>query len=70
MRGRAISGDAMFTQRKLSVQIMAQGGDYLWFVKGNQPTLLGDVEQFFVLPRKAKGWNAPTLPSNSKCIMT
>ena len=62
MRGRVISGDAMFTQRKLSVQIMAQGGDYLWFVKGNQPTLLGDVEQFFVPPRKAKGWSAPTLP--------
>lgn len=64
MRERVISGDAMFTQRKLSVQIMAQGGDYLWFVKGNQPTLLGDVEQFFVPPRKAKGWSAPVLPQD------
>ncbi|MCB9418312.1 MAG: ISAs1 family transposase [Ardenticatenaceae bacterium] len=62
LRGRVVSGDAMFAQRKLSVQIMAQGGDYLWFVKSNQPRLLGDVEQFFVPPRKEKGWHTPPLP--------
>ena len=49
----------MFTQRKLSIQITGQGGDYLWFVKKNQPRLLGDIEQFFVPPRKAKGWYIP-----------
>lgn len=64
LRGRVVSGDAMFAQRKLSVQIMAQSGDYLWFVKGNQPRLLGDVEQFFVPPRKEKGWHTPTLPQD------
>lgn len=64
LRGRVVSGDAMFAQRTLSVQIMAQGGDYLWFVKGNQPRLLGDVEQFFVPPRKARGWHTPTLPQD------
>jgi predicted transposase YbfD/YdcC len=56
LRHRVVCGDAMFTQRDLSVQIMAQGGDYIWFVKGNQPQLRNDVEQFFVPPRKAKGW--------------
>ena len=40
LRGRAVSGDAMFTQRNLSVQVIAQGGDYLWFVKENQPTFM------------------------------
>lgn len=29
LRGRVVSGDVMFAQRKLSVQIMARGGDYL-----------------------------------------
>jgi predicted transposase YbfD/YdcC len=56
LKGKIVSGDAMFTQRKLSVQIPAQGGDYLWFVKSNQATLLGDIKQFFMAPRKAKGW--------------
>jgi predicted transposase YbfD/YdcC len=64
LRGRVVSGDAMFAQRKLSVQIMAQGGDYLWFVKNNQPRMLGDVEQFFVPPRKEKGWHTPPLPQD------
>ena len=57
LKGKVVTGDAMFTQRKLSVQIPAQGGDYLWFVKDNQATLLGDIKQFFVSPRKAKGWH-------------
>jgi predicted transposase YbfD/YdcC len=49
-------------QRKLSVQILAQGGDYIWFLKDNQPTLKADVEQFFTPPRKAPGWQAPPMP--------
>ncbi len=64
LRKRVVSGDAMFAQRQLSVQIMAQGGDYLWFVKKNQPRLLGDIEQFFVPPRKTKGWHTPPLPQD------
>jgi predicted transposase YbfD/YdcC len=61
LKGKVVSGDAMFTQRKLSVQVTAQGGDYLWFVKDNQPTLLADVQQFFQPPRKASGWHIPLL---------
>ena len=62
LKGRVVCGDAMFTQRKLSVQIVAQGGDYLWFVKDNQKQLRADVTQFFVPPRKAKGWHSAQLP--------
>jgi hypothetical protein len=29
LKGKVVSGDAMFTQRKLSIQVRAQGGDYL-----------------------------------------
>lgn len=62
LKGRVVSGDAMFTQRQLSVQIVAQGGDYIWFVKDNQKQLREDVEQFFLPPRKAVGWHIPQLP--------
>lgn len=62
LKGRVVCGDAMFTQRNLSVQIVAQGGDYIWFVKENQKQLLADVCQFFLPPRKAKGWHIAQLP--------
>ena len=62
LKGRIVCGDAMFTQRKLSVQIVAQGGDYIWFAKDNQKQLKTDVAQFFVPPRKAKGWHITHMP--------
>jgi hypothetical protein len=42
-----VTGDAMHTQRDLSIQIVEQGGDYLWTVKENQPTLRDDLELLF-----------------------
>ena len=65
LRQRVVCGDAMFTQRDLSVQVMAQSGDYIWFVKDNQPQLGADVEQFFVPPRKANGWHIEPLPQET-----
>jgi predicted transposase YbfD/YdcC len=56
-----VCGDALFTQRSLSAQVLYEGGDYIWFVKENQPRLKEDVEQFFTPPRKAPGWHAPEL---------
>ena len=67
LKGRVVCGDAMFTQRSLSVQILAQGGDYIWFLKDNQPTLKADVEQFFQPPRNVPGWKAPTMPQEQAC---
>lgn len=61
LKGRIVCGDAMFTQRKLSVQILAQGGDYIWFVKNNQPSLRADVERFFEPASHAAGWSVPPL---------
>jgi predicted transposase YbfD/YdcC len=62
LKNRVVCGDAMHTQRELSVQILAAGGDYLWFLKDNQPTMLADVQQFFVPPRRVPGWSQPPLP--------
>ena len=39
LQGRIISADALYTQKNICQQIIASGGNYLFFVKGNQPTL-------------------------------
>jgi hypothetical protein len=47
LQGRLITGDAMFCQRDFCQQVLDAGGDYLIFVKENQPTLLNDMETAF-----------------------
>jgi predicted transposase YbfD/YdcC len=42
-----VTGDAMFTQRSLSQQIVDAGGDYVWLVKDNQEKLRQDIERLF-----------------------
>jgi predicted transposase YbfD/YdcC len=70
LKGRVISGDAMFAQREISVAVLAQGGDYLWFVKDNQSALLEDIQRFFQQVEHAPGWHIPPLPqavATDKC---
>lgn len=62
LKNRVVCADAMQTQRELSVEILAKGGDYIWFAKKNQPTLRTDIKQFFKPPRVAKGWYIEALP--------
>ena len=66
LKGRLVCGDAMFTQRKLSVQILAQGGDYIWFVKNNQPALRADVARFFEPVSHAAGWSSSSLETEEE----
>jgi predicted transposase YbfD/YdcC len=47
LRGKVVIGDAIHTQRKVSVQIVASGGDYIWFAKGNQPQIEEDIRLWF-----------------------
>lgn len=47
LRQKVVIGDAMHTQRQLSIQIVEAGGDYLWVAKDNQATLKGDIEHLF-----------------------
>lgn len=56
LRGKVVRGDALLTQRDLSVQILEAGGDYLWVVKGNQPALQADIEEVFHPAPTAAGW--------------
>jgi predicted transposase YbfD/YdcC len=62
LKNKVVCGDAMQTQRQLSVDILSKGGDYIWFLKENQPTLLADVQQFFQPPQRAAGWLLPSWP--------
>jgi predicted transposase YbfD/YdcC len=59
LTGTLATGDAMFTQRQLSIQIVESGGDYLWMVKDNQPTLRADIELLFAPEYVSAGWSAP-----------
>jgi hypothetical protein len=47
LKGRVVTGDAIFCQRDLSQQVIDAQGHFLWFVKENQPTLLHDIEAAF-----------------------
>jgi predicted transposase YbfD/YdcC len=47
LEGRLVTGDAMFCQRYFCQQVIDARGDYLVFVKENQPTLLHDIEMAF-----------------------
>lgn len=45
--GTVITGDAMFCQREVCEAIVDQGGDFLFVVKNNQPTLRREIELCF-----------------------
>jgi predicted transposase YbfD/YdcC len=50
LRGRMVTADALHTQTAFSQGVLDQGGDYLLCVKGNQPTLYGDIALAFADP--------------------
>jgi predicted transposase YbfD/YdcC len=47
LRNKVVIGDALHTQRQISIQIGKAGGHFLWTVKGNQPQLLHDLQDWF-----------------------
>jgi hypothetical protein len=44
VRGRIVTGDAIFCQRDLCQKILDDGGDYVFTVKDNQPSLAIDIQ--------------------------
>jgi len=61
LRGVVITGDALLAQRDLSTKIVERGGDYFWWVKENQPSLLVDLELLFEDEYVCAGWSAPAV---------
>lgn len=47
VKGKVVTGDAMFTHRDFCDKVVAQGGDYVLPVKDNQPTLGKDITAAF-----------------------
>jgi predicted transposase YbfD/YdcC len=47
LREKVIMGDAIHTQRQVSIQIVEDGGEYIWYAKGNQPQMEGDIRLWF-----------------------
>lgn len=50
LKGKLIVGDAAYCQREICETIVEKEADYLVTVKQNQPQLLRDIEQAFVIP--------------------
>lgn len=50
IRGKVITGDAMFTHRDVCAKLIKGGGDYILPVKENQPTLLANIAAAFTEP--------------------
>jgi predicted transposase YbfD/YdcC len=55
IKGLTVTIDAMGCQRAIAEQIIAQGGDYMLAVKGNQPELHADIKMVFQ-NASSRGW--------------
>jgi predicted transposase YbfD/YdcC len=47
LREKVVMGDALHTQRAVSIQIVEAGGEYIWFAKGNQPQMEENIRLWF-----------------------
>lgn len=65
LRHKIVVGDAMQTQRALSIQIVASEGDYVWIVKDNQPLTRQAIELLFTSPKPIPGQGCPPLDSRT-----
>jgi DDE_Tnp_1-associated/Transposase DDE domain len=60
--GKVVTGDAIFCQRDLAQAVIDQGGDYVFFVKANQPGLEIDVQAGFAFEAAARSIAAAFSP--------
>lgn len=47
LREKVVMGDAIHTQREVSIQIVEAGGDYIWIAKGNQSEMEDNIRLWF-----------------------
>jgi len=66
LRHKVVIGDAMHTQRQLSIDIVTSGGDYLWIAKDNQPQLKEDIAHLFA-PQECPPATSP-LPTDFQSV--
>jgi predicted transposase YbfD/YdcC len=68
LRNKVVIGDAMHTQRQISVQIVEAGGDFVWIVKDNQAKTRQAIEQLFAPEKFVPGLGCP--PMDFRCAKT
>lgn len=61
LRNKVVIGDAMHTQRKLSIQIVDSGGHFVWIVKDNQAKTRQAIEQLFAPEQPLPGLGCPPM---------
>lgn len=62
LKGKIVTGDALFCQRDVCAQVIEQEGDYLFFTKDNQPGLLADIVAGFGYQAAARSLAAAFSP--------
>ncbi|MEM7375774.1 MAG: ISAs1 family transposase [Bacteroidota bacterium] len=62
LRDKVVIGDAMHTQRQISIDIVTAQGDYLWIAKDNQAQLKEDIAHLFA-PQECSPATSP-LPTD------
>src|SRR5262249_35655643 len=62
VRGNIFTGDALFCQRDLCAAIGAAGGDYVFAVKDNQPSLATDIGAGLAYQEQARRLSAAFSP--------
>ena len=50
LRDKVVVGDAMLSQRDLSIRIVEAGGHYIWLAKDNQPHVRQAIADLFEMP--------------------
>ena len=70
LKGCIVTADAMSCQRAICAQIVAQGGDYVIAVKGNQGNLHADVRLFLEDPDRTAAASHTTVDANHGRIET
>jgi predicted transposase YbfD/YdcC len=65
LRHKVVIGDAMHTQRQLSIQIVAAEGDFVWIVKDNQARTREAIERLFAPERPHPGFGCPAMDFRS-----
>jgi predicted transposase YbfD/YdcC len=61
LRNKVVIGDAMHTQRQVSIQIVDAGGHFVWIVKDNQATTRQAIEQLFAPEQPIPGLGCPPM---------
>jgi predicted transposase YbfD/YdcC len=70
LKGTIVTVDALNCQRAIAQQIIDQGGDYAFALKGNQGTLYEDVRLFLDDPLTETSTNNPTVDGDHGRIET